>query len=272
MKARLSILSALVGLVAMAPANAANTQLPPEAEAVRKYILEKEYQELFQDTHYRVRISNLVVADVDNDGRKDVTVQFMPHYRQSATIAFFRITEPMEVTRVIEGLAPGPLQPISGDYLDSHAFGSGVDFSIDDKQDSAAAADSVVKSALKEFGGLVAYANFFHADGRAGNGSYIDLTHISNVPGANNCEAFEYATIREIAVGHLKGHDQNYLAAWVGDEIYVYLIRAVRDNGLLDKKFWVRKAPAGFKGFMPGKGLAFVTASGDEETLGLDSE
>lgn len=251
---------------------AANATLPPEAEAVRKYILESDYPEVLQGTHYRTRIENLIIADVDNDGRNDVTVQFLPHYRQSATVVFYRVSESTEVTRVVEGLAPGPLQAISGDFLDSHVLGLGVDFSIADSQGSAEAGDTARKLALGHFGGLVAYASFFHADARAGKGAFIDLTHIQDLPESRSCESFEFSRTREIAVGKLKGRNQNYLAAWVGNEIYIYLIRAFRDDGLLDKKSWVRRAPSGFQGFKPGKGLAYVTASGIEETLDLETE
>lgn len=260
----------LAGILACGPSVPANPMPPPEAEAVRKYILEADYPELFQGAHYRTRIENLIVADVDNDGRDDVTVQFLPHYRQSATVVFYRVSESMNVTRVVEGLAPGPLQAVSGDFLDTHALGLGVDFSIDDSEVSDEAVDSVRRHALEQFGSLVAYANFFHADSRAGNGAFIDLTHIQDLPASKNCESFEFSRIKGTAVGQLKGRDQNYLAAWVGDEIYIYLIRAFRDDGLLEKDSWVRMAPAGFLGFQPGRGLTYLTLSGSEDTLDFE--
>ena len=50
----------------------------------------------------------------------------------AATIVFYRIAENLEVSRVIEGLAPGPLQPLSGEYLDSHTLGAAADLDLMD--------------------------------------------------------------------------------------------------------------------------------------------
>ena len=73
-----------------------------------------------------------------------------------------------------------------------------------------------------------------------------------------DCDLFEFSRVKQIAVGHLlEDSSRNYLAAWVGDEIYVYLIRGVSNEGMLDKKLWAIKTPPGFQGFETGKGLAY---------------
>jgi hypothetical protein len=76
----------------------------------------------------------------------------------------------------------------------------------------------------------------------------------------HDCASFEFSRVKQIAAGHLREDaSKNYFAAWVGDEIYVYLIRGVSDQGILDKKLWVINAPKGFKGFQTDQGLTYET-------------
>lgn len=249
---------------------AAEVALSPEAEAVRRYILEKEYLEVFGDVHYRVRVQNLVIADLDNDGQNDVILHVQPHYRQSATILVFKISKDLTVKRVAEGLAPGPLRPLSGDYLDSHETGNAVDFSVPSDSDTHNR-DTVIATTLKQSANIVAYRNFFHMDARAGMGSYIDMTNVSGASADKTCNDFEFSTVRELAVGHLSGQERNVLAAWVGEEIWVYSIERVRQDGLLEKKRWIVKAPPAFSGFLPNDGLAFKNSTGRREILSVDT-
>ena len=44
-------------------------------EAVQKYILEKDYPELFKDKPYRTRIENVLIADINNDGKNDLVLR-----------------------------------------------------------------------------------------------------------------------------------------------------------------------------------------------------
>jgi hypothetical protein len=235
----------------------------PVMEALKKYLLEKDYPERFKDISYHVRVENISEVDIDNDGKKELVVQFFPHYRQSASVVIYKVSDKYEITRVTEALAPGRLQKISGEYLDSHEAGLGVDFTIDYGKSSPEGKDKVLQSAFSNFGGVVAYHSFYHADGRKGLVSYIDMTGVQLPSNAKDCSSFEFSKIRQIAAGHLReDSSKNYLAAWVGDEVYVYLIRGISDRGMLDKKLWVVNAPANFKGFIPGQGLAYETASG----------
>jgi hypothetical protein len=155
------------------------------------------------------------------------------------------------------------LQKISGEYLDSHETGQAADFTLGGGQGGPANADKVLQIALANFGGVVAYRSFYHADSRKGPVSYIDMTDVQLPPKVENCSSFEFSKVRQIAAGHLReDSSKNYLAAWVGDEVYVYLIRGISARGMLDKKLWVVKTPTMFKGFIPGQGLAYETASG----------
>jgi hypothetical protein len=159
---------------------------------------------------------------------------------------------------VTEGLAPGPLQKVSGDYLDSHNLGMGVDFEI---QAENATPEKVLQIAAKNsMSRLVAYGSFFHMDGRGGLPSFIDMRGVKLPTKDHDCASFEFSRVKQIAAGHLREDaTRNYLAAWVGDEIYVYLIRGVSKDGLLDKKQWVVEIPRGFKGFETDKGVAYET-------------
>ncbi len=213
-------------------------------EALKQYVLEKDYSEVFKDNHYHVRIENVLHVDIDNDGKDELVVQFLPHYRQSASVAIYRVSPESGITRVTEGLAPGPVEKISGDYLDSHETGQAVDFTLGDGQDKPSNVDEALQVAFAKFGGVVAYRGFFHADGRGGPLSYIDMTNVQLPSNANDCSSFEFSTVRQIAAGHLReDSSRNYLAAWVRDEIYVYLIKGISSRGLLDKQLRVVKAP-----------------------------
>jgi hypothetical protein len=75
--------------------------------------------------------------------------------------------------------------------------------------------------------------------------------------------------LRANRFGPLPGETKNVLAAWVGNDIYIYSIERFRNDGLIDKQLRVRKAPAGFGGFVPGHGLSWKTNAGRVETLTL---
>jgi hypothetical protein len=197
-------------------------------------------------------------ADIANDGGREVVILFFPHYRESAPILIYRVSPDLKVMRMVEGLAPGPLQPLSGDYLDSHNLGMGVDFEGGSEK---ATPEALLKVATKSgMGGLVIYDSFFHMDGRKGPPYFIDMRGEKLPSKKHDCSLFEFSKVKQIASGHvLEDPSKNYLAAWVGDDIYVYLINGVSTEGLLDKKIWVIKVPQGFKGFEPDQGLAYKT-------------
>jgi len=227
-------------------------------DVVKKYILEKDYPEVFGTEQYKTRIEDVLDVDVDNDGSKEVVILYFPHYRQSAPIVIYKISSDLKVTRMPEGLTPGPLQKVSGDYLDSHNLGMAVDMEI---PTGKAAPEEILQIMTKNgMNGFVIYDSFYHVDSRKGNPSIIDMRGVKLLTKKHDCESFEFSRVKQIAVGHLsEDSSKNYLAAWVGDEIYVYLIRGVSHEGLLDKKLWVIKTPQGFKGFEAGQGLAYKT-------------
>jgi hypothetical protein len=233
-------------------------QSDPRLEAVKKYILEKDYPEVFGTDHYKTRIEGFLDDDVDNDGSSEIVIQYFPHYRQSAPIVIYKIGPDLKVTRVAEGLAPGPLQKLSGDYLDSHTLGMAVDMEVPSgKVTPETVMQIMTKSGMN---GLVIYDSFYHIDGRKGFPSAIDMRGVKLLTKDHDCASFEFSRVKQIAVGHLREDtSNNYLAAWVGDEIYVYLIRGISDEGMLNKKLWITKTPQGFKGFERDQGLTYKT-------------
>src|SRR2546427_246981 len=134
MKTLLVVGTAAFGLCLVAAVvSAQEEQSPRDLAALQKHIVEKDYPELFGSTAYRTKIEKILNVDLDRDGNRELVVLFAPHYRQSAPIVIYRLSKTLEVTRVKEGLAPGPLVPLSGAYLDSHSLGQGVDFTLNAK-------------------------------------------------------------------------------------------------------------------------------------------
>lgn len=210
-------------------------EMDPRVKAVQDYITKKDdYPELFKDKPYRIKVSDIKIGDLDGDGIDEVVVAVNPHYQQSPTILIFQVNKKLKVTRVIEGLAPGPLIPVSGDQIDSHTLGLGVDFSVSGKNGKPINRE-FIDITMKQFKGVVAYKSFIHADHRSGYGMYIDMKHIESVPKKDNCEAFEFSTVEEIMIARRDGDDTNWLVAKIGDALYAYKIRKITKEGFLDK-------------------------------------
>lgn len=235
-------------------------QADARLEALKKYVLEKDYPEVFGKDHYKTRIEDVLDVDVDNDGSKEFVVLYHPHYRQSAPIVIYKVGADLKVTRIPEGLAPGPVQAVSGEYLDAHTLGQAVDFEVS----GGKATPESILNAMKRGGmnGLVVYDAFFHMDGRTGSPWFIDMRGTKLPTKAHDCASFEFSRVKQFAAGHLREDDsQNYLAVWVGGEIYVYLIHGMSNDMMLNKKLWVIKAPDGFNGFEAGQGLTYKTGA-----------
>lgn len=260
---RLFLSSAFLLALGFVTPTLSQNEKPSAVDRLKKYLLEKDYPEVFGDEKYHVRVEAVLDVDIDNDGKNELVVLFYPHYRQSASVMIYRVSPEGELARVTEALAPGPLQKISGEYLDSHGTGNALDFSLPDNQDNPENRTKTLDVAMAHFGGVVVYRSFYHVDGRKGRTSYVDMTRMELPANVRDCGSFEFSKVREIAAGPTReDSSKNYLAAWVGDEIYVYLIAGISGQGFLDKKLWVVKAPKDFKGFVPGQGLTYETPRG----------
>ena len=210
-------------------------KFPPRFQAVMDYLMNDEYPELFGDKPYVIQPTGFDIGDLDGDGVDEVVVSFFPHYRQSLTIMIFKVDNKMKVTRITEGLAPGKLVPITGEYLDSHTTGHGIDMTINEEMNDPKKRDDFVKAVMKNMGNVVVYKNFIHSDGREGNGTYIDMMHIENPPKDETCESFEFPRVEQVQIGSKKDDPTPVIMALAGDEVYFYKIKAIRPDGLLDK-------------------------------------
>ncbi|WP_147328028.1 MULTISPECIES: hypothetical protein [unclassified Duganella] len=236
----LRFLSCLAAVSLAFPVLARAQSLPPEAEAVKKYLLNSDYPEVFSETKYRVKVENLIVADLDGDGIPEVIVHMKPHFRQSPTIIIFKVSKDLQVQRVMEGLAPGPLQPRSDKYLDSHSLGEGVDFQVSTKSGDSADTGLVQGLVKSQKGGLVLYKQFSHLDGRRGLPSYIDMRDADLPPNTKTCAEFEFADVEQVEVTPRYSSDgRNVIAARIGKQIYAIRIEHFLPNGLLEKSVTV---------------------------------
>ena len=215
---------------------------PVELQKVRDHILKNDYPELFGDKSYRIAIDSFKIIDFGNDGIKEVVVLYRPHYLQSPTIVIYQILKDGTVKRVREALAPGPLVKRGDYFLDSHSLGQAVDFTAGNKplpiEDGRKMA--VTASDKSGFGLVVHYSDFFHADSRSGESTYIDMAHVEKFTHSKNCSEFEFSRVDAISVGtHKKDKNVGFIAAIVGKQIYLYEIRAIMPDGFLDKRLTI---------------------------------
>jgi hypothetical protein len=225
----------------IAPLLASAQSLPPEVEAVRNYLLTNDYPEVFSGKRYRVKIENIVVADLDGDGTPEVIAHVKPHFRQSPTIIIFKVGKDLHVQRVMEGLAPGPLQSVSGNYLDSHTLGEGVDFQAKMKSGYGAENGLVQGLVKSQKGGMVIYKNFAHLDGREGPPTYIDMRAADLPAGVRTCDDFEFSDVQQVEVTTRFSSDgRNVIAAHVGKKIYAIRIEHFLPDGLFEKSVTVQ--------------------------------
>lgn len=268
-------LSVALGAI-VAIATVTNTALADTSSSgfdlVKDFILKHDYPEKFKDTVYHVKINDALVSPVLNDNTRDVVVLVTPNYLQSATILIYEISDDKIVKRVAEGLAPGPLVPLTGAYLDSHTLGEAVDIGLKDKQGDPNSRKIFIKTTFDKFGGVVAYANFFHVDGREGPAWFIDMSDSQSPLEGKDCSKFEFSSVDAIVSGQIDGataHD--YLVAKVGKNLYVYFINGLTDEKFLNKKSWVVPVPADFVGFPSGNPspIQYTTVDGKVKNLSI---
>jgi hypothetical protein len=244
--------------------------LPAEVKAVQSYLLNTEYPEVFKDTDYRMRIDNVNVIDLFNDGYKEVFLQVRPHYLQSPTILIFRVAKDGQVTRVTEGLAPGPLRKQDGTFLDSHALGEAVDLTVG-KSNQVDDVPNMVQESLKNFGNVVRYKKFFHMDARKGKGTYIDMSDAKEFPDQDKCREFQFSKVDDTQAGLDSKSHKLYFLAKVGSRIYAYCITKISAAGLLEKTVSTIRVPIDFKQFANSAdgSLGYLSKSGGTRRLAV---
>jgi hypothetical protein len=250
-------------------APAAAQDLPPEVAAVQAHMLNKDYPEVIDGKNYKVQAQNVVVADLDGDGRNEVVLHLKPHFRQSAPLLIYRVAPDMTVTRVTEGLAPGPLVPLNGEYLDSHTSGNAVDATVPGQEKDPSLGLKLVNSALKSKMSVAHYRTFLHLDSRTGS-YYVDMTGLAEEPKSPKDDDFQFSEVLEIAAGRAEGFgDRAVLAAWTEGRITLYRINAIPESGFLNKSVGIVSLPTGFSGFADGANtdLGYLDAAGTPHAL-----
>ena len=90
-----------MGCLLVTSESASQVENDPQTDVFRKFITGKDYPEVFGTTRYEIRVENILDVDIDNDGQKELIVQFYPRYRQSATVIIYKVSPDMEFTRAI---------------------------------------------------------------------------------------------------------------------------------------------------------------------------
>lgn len=245
--------------------NAGN--FPREVELVFEYLQQHDYPEVFNNQPYQFRPVAWQIIDVDGDGVMEVFLQSFPHYRQSPTITIYQVDSKGSVSRLVEGLAPGPLVAVKeeDDYFDPHTTGTAMDMQLNHADPEKM--KIFAKSSLKFGMSPVLYKNFIHTDKREGRPTFIDLSYTSYKE-ENACENFQFSSPDALAAGLLKGKKERCFIALVGEELYCYAIKGITDDGWLDKELVIIKKPADFKEFaVAGGNILYVTHTGKKKEL-----
>jgi len=223
---------------------------------------QREPVETFGDVKGSFRVREIQLLDADGDGTPEAFVWIDPSVRQTPTILVYAYNAAHGPRRILEGLVPGSLAPVSGRLVDDHTMGFGVDLAgvgTDGQPvDFAKVLDIGVSTGMS----LVRYRTFMHGDARTGFVSYVDLDDRTlPATGTNTCESFEFSPIEAIAAGTLTGKaGARYLVALTAHDITTYQFRGIRPNGTLDKQVWIRPRAPGAAGLsVSPKGEVSVT-------------
>jgi hypothetical protein len=176
----------------------------------------------------------------------------VPSFRQTPTVLVYERTPTGGLHRLVEGFAPGRLQPLSRRFRDSHTLGEAADLTIGHRESVDTLA--FVSAALQQGMSLVQYRTFFHADFRRGSASYVDLSDRA-LPATDSitCAEFEFSHVDGLAGGHLAGDSaRTYLVALTSQDVTIYRFDTIRASGMLIKHSWVRPRPPGTMGIVTG--------------------
>lgn len=226
------------------PPEDANLKVDPTFNRVMEFMMHADYPEKFKGEGYHVRVVDTAKLEGFWPGADLFFLAINPNYRQTPTILLFRAEKNGKISRITEGLAPGPLVPVSGDYLDCHTMNMGVDLTVEGDP------MEVVKTALGQKTNIVRYAKFYHMDTRDGSGGYLDMSEKPEYRNEITCEKFEFSKVENIGAGSIKGG--NFLAALVGGKVYFYRIESISGEGFLKKTVEVAARPKDFTEFASG--------------------
>ena len=220
---------------------------PPELELVMAYLMGEggaNFPELFGEAYYRLQVKAAKVVDLDGDGITEVIVGVTPHYRQSPTVIIFQLIDG-QVHRVKEGLAPGPLQHVSGNYIDSHTLeqtAADLETPNSDVSDPDSLRLSARESALATFGAVVEYPRFFHVDTRNGKGVYVNMAEVENASDHANCASFEFSPLKSLEIFY-EDDFRPILTVNAGGKLTLYQLTVIEGTYLRRDKVVILDAP-----------------------------
>lgn len=238
----------LISILLAFNSNGQNQEFPREINLVFDYLLNVDFPEIFNNKSYQFRPVNWQIIDIDNDGNVEVFLQTYPHYTQSPTITIFKINKNDSVTRIIEGLAPGHLIPLSDkdDYFSPHSTGTAIDAQLDKNEPEKLL--KFANASLKFGMSCVLYKNFIHTDKKDSN-TFLDLTYLNDYSNENTCEQFQFSMPEEIIAGKVKRAANKFFVAKIGDEFFCYEIKGFENNVNIKKTISIIKVPLNFKKF-----------------------
>jgi hypothetical protein len=218
-------------------------------------MIKYDYPELFDNQPYQFRPVDWQIVDIDDDGVLEVFLQTIPHFRQSPTITIFQIHKNDSVSRITEGLAPGPLVRLhrETETLDPHATGSAEDMKLNNNQPEKFRA--FAGSALKFGMSVILYKSFIHTDKREGRGIYIDLMYLDDFSKESSCKKIQFSKPEQIIAGKIRNNPEGFFVAKVNNALYCYKIISFSDLGLIDKEVFVFDLPKDFSGLLNEEGL-----------------
>ena len=216
---------------------------PPEVKAVFTYMTEIESPEVYGDKRLNVRPKGYEVVDIDQDGVREVFIWMAPYYHQSPTILIYQVLKDGAVRRVMEGLAPGPLEDFSGKLKNAHHPGTAADLRI--PEGSPKEKEMLIRNYLRFGMHVVEYRHFFHTDTAQDDGGYVDMTRHRRYTEEDrySCGDFQFSSIQAIGSGRIGEAEHPYFVALTGDQIYIYGIDRITGSGLLEKTIWSVKKP-----------------------------
>jgi len=211
--------------------------------------VEHEPVEAMGDLRPHVPVRDIRLLDIDGDGRPEAFVWIEPGARQTPTILVYTYDAVHGAHRLVEGLVPGRLQPVTGHLVDDHTLGVGVDMTVGD-DGRPVDYDRLITIAAGTGMSIVRYATFMHADSRKGFVDYVDLSDRAlPTPDTKACEAFEFSPVEAIATGTFEGKPgKRYLIALTNSDVTIYHFGRIRANGTLDKETVIRPRPADVTG------------------------
>ena len=109
--------------------------------AAVRAVATREPVEAFKSGPGLVRVRDIQLLDVDDDGSPEAFVWIDPSFLQTPTILVYTYHRQHGARRLLEGLVPGQLRPVSGRFTDDHALGFGLRSESGDEQLMQAARD-----------------------------------------------------------------------------------------------------------------------------------